>query len=1388
LFDKLFISPALNGLVIFFLLLLLAVFILRQRYELLTAQQAEIATDIIRNAKKGLQHVLNQSQTATTAISLSIDENGRVENFDKIASLIYETSDDIDVLELLPGGVIEYIYPMTGNESVMHYDVLHDSARNREAILAKNAKELYFAGPLELKQGGLGIVGRLPVYRQNKFWGFAAVVIRFDNLIRAAGIDTSGTNGYYYEFSKVDPVTKKEVSFFPEEKESVSHNAVFSDYIPEGDWKISLIPADPYTVLKGMQPMIIISLLLSLTGGLLITQVTKRPLTLQKIVTERTEELDKSEKRNKAIVNAIPDLMLVTDKEGRFIDYINPHNEPTMMPPAEFLGKSISEIMPAPLSGEINRNIREVIRTKKILSHSYDLMLRGENRYYEARYVASGSNEVFIIIRDITENKKVQLALEESERELREIFNSSFQFTGLLNPEGVLLEANQTALEYSGYTEEEVVGRHFWEIAFWDNEEEGMKQVEWLKEAIKKAASGQSIREETRVIFKEGVVDIFDFSIKPVKNREGRIIYLIAEGRLITELANAERELKLAHEQLRMHLSNSPLGVIEYTRNHVVKQWSKKSEEIFGWTEQDMLNRDIRTFNMIHKEDLENNLVSAEELMQGEESGNISYVRNFTKDGRLLHCVWYNSVIKDDKGKVVTVMSLVQDITREQETEEALRQSEQKLRQVLSSTTDNYYVIDRNFTIILINEAAEKNLKRAWNKTVTAGVKLTEVIPADTREPILKSLEKVFQGELVEYELRSPVQGLPDWLLINYSPVRDAAGNITAATIIAKDISEKKKAEQLLRESEEKYRSFFEKASDAIFVFDRFGRFLEVNNGLAVLLGYTAYELKSMSLPDILFDEGMELNPDHPDSLISRKPVIRKLILKTKEGAEVIAEINSTQLPGGNHLALVRNLTDRIKAQQQLETEKELSDYIINSLPGIFYLYDDTAKILRWNTRFEEVSGYSGEELSRLSPYDLFEGKDQELIRKKIREVFEKGISDAEAFFKTKSGELIPYYFTGASIMNGETPCLLGMGVDITERKKAESALIESETKYRLLFANTPLPMWVYDTVSLKILDVNEAAVSHYGYTKTEFLSLFLPDLYPDERKESQDILSGNTPGESRHLKKDRQPIDVEISSHELIFDNRNARLIVAVDITDKLRYEREIRNTTDQLRQLTHHLQNVREEERKHIAREIHDELGQQLTVLKMDISLLDRKINTTDNVVLTRIKNLLQMIDTTVKTVRKISSELRPSMLDDLGLIAAMEWHAQEFEKRFGIRTVFSTEIHELDLPLEHLNGLFRIYQESLTNIARHSRAKLVKTVIRQKGDDFEISITDNGEGFIISGIENKKTLGILGMKERASMLGAAFSITSTPGEGTTVLVRIPVSHQIIKSGLNL
>lgn len=359
------------------------------------------------------------------------------------------------------------------------------------------------------------------------------------------------------------------------------------------------------------------------------------------------------------------------------------------------------------------------------------------------------------------------------------------------------------------------------------------------------------------------------------------------------------------------------------------------------------------------------------------------------------------------------------------------------------------------------------------------------------------------------------------------------------------------------------------------------------------------------------------------------------------------------------------------------------------------------------------------------------------------------------------------------------------------ELRQTEEALREREANYRMLFDTMPVAAAVYDTETLRFLMVNDMAERIYGYTRGEFEGMCVTGIFrPDDVPTMHRWIAENHRESLHshvwsHRRKDGKIIQVEVVSHFLEVNGRPARLALATDVTERLRATESLRASRDQLRDLANRLQSVREQERTHIARGIHDELGQALTGLKMDLSWLRDRTKQLDGAaqteaILARIARMSELTDATVQTVRSIATELRPSVLDALGLVPALEWQSRDFANRFGIACAFTSGIEEMRLNQECSTAVFRIFQETLTNVARHAHATSVTTRLECTDRRICLAIEDNGVGISTEALEGGKSLGLLGLRERAQVIGAELDISGRAGEGTRVVLTFPTSER--------
>ncbi len=390
-------------------------------------------------------------------------------------------------------------------------------------------------------------------------------------------------------------------------------------------------------------------------------------------------------------------------------------------------------------------------------------------------------------------------------------------------------------------------------------------------------------------------------------------------------------------------------------------------------------------------------------------------------------------------------------------------------------------------------------------------------------------------------------------------------------------------------------------------------------------------------------------------------------------------------------------------------------------------------------------------------------------------------------------------------------------------REKMMEELEVSETRYRRLFEAAQDGILLLDADTGQMLDVNPFLIKMLGYSHKEFLGKKLWEIgtFSDSEATRLRFSELQTKGYVRyeHLPleaRDGRIIDVEFVSNvyrvdhkkiiqcnirdislrkrveealqearnelELRVEQRTAELAgmtehLKQEILERKKTERELIKSGVQLRDLFLHLQSVREEERTKIAREIHDELGQGLTALKIDLALVG-KLYKDHKLINEKTGSMTKQVDETIRTVKRICTELRPSILDHLGIGAAIEWQVAEFEKRTGIKGSVFMKPEGITLDQDISTALFRILQELLTNVVRHSQATKVRCAVKKKQEVITLNFSDNGKGITQKQISKPRTFGLMGIRERVHCLAGKFEIKGIPDKGTSIIVSLPLN----------
>jgi PAS domain S-box-containing protein len=490
---------------------------------------------------------------------------------------------------------------------------------------------------------------------------------------------------------------------------------------------------------------------------------------------------------------------------------------------------------------------------------------------------------------------------------------------------------------------------------------------------------------------------------------------------------------------------------------------------------------------------------------------------------------------------------------------------------------------------------------------------------------------------------------------------------------------------------------------------------------------------------------------------------------------------------------LRKEIAERKRAEALLESKEEEFRAIVENAPDQIIRYDREFRRTYVNPAVAQFYGVPAETLTGTPlgsgiPKAGLDAKEDELaqVRQRIAAVFETGKSyDYEMTWTMPTGRryfsirLFPELDLEGSVIN-----VLTISRDVTERKSAEEELKKEKEILAKVFDNIPVMIgFVGDDGAIKL--VNPEWERTMGWTLKELreqnVDIFA-EAYPEllYRQEVLDFVAAST-GEWVDLKikvRDGREIDAACTVVHL---SDGTRIAIAQDITERKRAEERIRATSEQLRALSARLQSAREEEATRIARELHDELGGALTSLKWDLEAVDEIVSGLGDdqepePLRKKLKAMIRLTDTITNTVGRIASELRPAALDALGLIEAIEWHGRQFLNRTGIN-VECNSLGHVTLSGEQSTAIFRIFQEALTNILRHAQATRVNIQMKEDGGEFTLTISDNGRGIQDEEKSSQRTLGLLGMRERAHLVGGKIDVTGVAGQGTVVTVRIPI-----------
>jgi PAS domain S-box-containing protein len=743
---------------------------------------------------------------------------------------------------------------------------------------------------------------------------------------------------------------------------------------------------------------------------------------------------------------------------------------------------------------------------------------------------------------------------------------------------------------------------------------------------------------------------------------------------------------------------------------------------------------------------------------------------------------------RDGQGQVVGALIIGRDITERKRTERQL----ELLNHALDHAFDATYLIDTDLGFRYVNQAAARAL--GYHRDTLLSMKLSDIAP-DVTPGLMKELMSqtmthgAYPGTVESQHRRSDGKTFP----VEIGAVAFNFEGETLHLTTVRDISERKAAERTLHEQQQALIAAVENSPDAIVRYDRDGRRIYANAATRRAFGPIAGDMLGRKPVD--------------DSILTEPDEYYRLIHKVQEtGEEQKAELSfyvgsdlkwadlrfAPEFDANNevvHVLVVgRDITQRKNAEEQLQASEKRFRTLADNFPDFLVRFDAECRHIYVNPMVAHAFGVPAESFTgkRLNELELHSTLVQdEVLEEGIRSAFTSGKSnELEARWKmTQGDEIFEIRHIPEKDAAGEVVSVMGIGRNITRLRAVEEELRLSERQFRTLAENLPDILVRYNR-ECQAVYVNPRLAMWYACETDELIGTAVFERLPDPeqvhhyRQALERVLSTAKPEQIEiELPGDDgrpQILQVSFVAEQRGTGEVRGALAISRDITRLKETERQLEESNAQLKAMARRRETAREEERKYIARELHDDLGQYLTALRLQASVLNMEYAEQNPAMRVKFEQLLSLVDSTKKVTRNLSQRLRPAELD-MGTESALSELADQFSAQYGISCNLELDEETDKITDSYSIILYRMLQESLTNIARHAEAKRVEVVLQNGDDGVMLMVSDDGKGFDPSQVKST-SFGLLGMRERLLAVGGELEIFSEMHNGTRVVAHLP------------
>jgi PAS domain S-box-containing protein len=766
---------------------------------------------------------------------------------------------------------------------------------------------------------------------------------------------------------------------------------------------------------------------------------------------------------------------------------------------------------------------------------------------------------------------------------------------------------------------------------------------------------------------------------------------------------------------------------------------------------------------------------------------------------------WLNVTARpltDDQGTLLGGMVVFRDVTRRRQEEELLRSTEARFHVFMDNSPAVAFMKDERGRFVYFNQSFQRmhGASHQW-----LGKTVREVFPPETASQLEARQAAVFAGEktIETHEVVPLADGSPcEWLVYRF-PFRDASGQRFLGGV-ALDVTDRRRMEEALRQTNQTLQSLIQASPLAIITLGVDWTVTTWNPAAERIFGWRAEEVRGQPLPIIPADQRAEAQAFREAELKGEPRLASELRRLRKDGTLVDVSISTAPLCDARGavvgtIGVVADITDRKRAEAALRESEERHRLIAELTSD--YTYDarvepdGTIRVEYASEGFARVTGYTVAEVDARGGWAcLIHPEDLPMAEARAQPIWAGERDVNELRIVTKGGEIRWIRYSTQPLRDpaqGRVVRLLGAVQDITERRRAEAALQALSRHNELILRAAGEGIYGLDRNGTATF-VNPAAARMLGWQAGELVGRPLHQILHHSRPDGTPypidacpIYAAFKDGTAHQVanevfwRKDGTSFPVEYVSTPIWEDGRLAGAVVVFkDVTERRQAEREQQQYAGRLRILSRRLLEVQEVERRHLARELHDEVGQLLTGLKLTLEARTRRARGEAGASLDDATGLVQEL---LGRVRALSLRLRPTMLDDLGLRPALHWQVERYTAQTGVQVAFQTRGLERRFPPGVETAAYRIVQEALTNVARHARVRAAAVRIWLEGDWLSLRVEDQGVGFDYgAALARGASGGLSGIHERAALLGGHLTVESKPGGGTCVAARLPIQGE--------